>query len=453
MGDVEGTARLVGRPLNETDTTQGGIVSASGSSPRILYVTPYLFHKANGAQVRSLSVLRALQQTATVEVVSLNDQYATDDLILEPGHELSVAYTFDVERQSNKGLIESIRRVLDPRSDYPNGRGVGNEAMRKILDVFSEFDLIWFSGLQSADMFPNAAWPCSVVDIDDVPSTYQRVSFQVGDGLRERLVALRRLFAWKRRERLLGDRFSVLTVCSEEDRQYLRSMGIRASIDIIPNGFEKPRSEPARSPSIPPRIGFIGHFSHFPNVDGIHWFVKECWPAIKREVPDARLRVAGPGSDGPLKPSGPDVEGLGWVANPAEEIKTWSLMVVPIRVGAGTRVKIAQGFSLKCPIVSTLLGAHGYKARDGNEMYLADSAQAFSSACIKAIREPEKAAQMAERAWHDFLAKWTWDAIGPLVRAAAEDCLRLNPREPMRDRNQPTKSACSDAGCLRVGGR
>ena len=81
---------------------------------------------------------------------------------------------------------------------------------------------------------------------------------------------------------------------------------------------------------------------------------------------------------------------------------------------AGTRIKIAHGFSQKCPIVSTSLGAYGYELADGREIYLADSAEAFANACIRTIREPDKAAQMAERAWRQFLEKWTWDSIRPL---------------------------------------
>jgi glycosyltransferase involved in cell wall biosynthesis len=105
-------------------------------------------------------------------------------------------------------------------------------------------------------------------------------------------------------------------------------------------------------------------------------------------------------------------------------------MVVPIRMGAGTRVKIVHGFSRKCPIVSTSLGAHGYDVADGRELYLADSPEQFSSACIKAVREPKQAAEMADRAWREFLEKWTWEAVRPRVWAAAEDCLRSSPESP-----------------------
>jgi glycosyltransferase involved in cell wall biosynthesis len=391
---------------------------------RILYVTRYWPHNAAiGSEVRAHNVLRALQHIGTVEVVMLDDGTEPDP-IPATHREFNVAYALEVTERPNKGLTEKLRWTLDPTRPYPYGCGVDNEAMRRVVRSLKEFDLIWFFKLRSPDMFPGGAWPCSVVDIDDVPSTYERATMHVDSGVRERLSARRRVFAWRRRERLLGDRFTVLAVCSEEDSRYLRNLGVKAPIHVIPNGFDRPSLEPVRRPAAPPRVGFIGTFDYFPNSEGIHWFVNKCWQRIKQEVPDVRLRLVGRGSDGPLKPVGPEIDGLGWLANPSDEIRTWSVMVVPIRVGAGTRVKIAQGFSDKCPIVSTTLGANGYGAVDGNEMFLADSAEAFSDDCIKVIRQPERAAQMAERAWRHFLEKWTWDTICPLVWTAAEDCLQ-----------------------------
>jgi glycosyltransferase involved in cell wall biosynthesis len=153
--------------------------------------------------------------------------------------------------------------------------------------------------------------------------------------------------------------------------------------------------------------------------------VKDCWPLIKRDVPDARLRIIGKGSETDLKPGGPDIDGLGWVSDMIDEFASWSLMIVPIRLGAGTRVKIAQAFSLKCPVVSTSFGAYGYDVDDKVELLLADTATTFAQACVRTIREPNEANEMANRAWGRFLRQWTWDAIAPRVRAAAEDCLRL----------------------------
>jgi polysaccharide biosynthesis protein PslH len=401
------------------------------NQPRILYVTPvWPGHAATGVHVRAVNVLRALREIGTVETVFLDQQHADVASSSRPGYEAGPTYTFPVSVKGKSGFADKLRWTLDPNASYPHGWRAGQELTDRIHRILPRFDLVWFFKLRSPDAFPNTVWPRSVLDIDDLESRYESSRQQADAGITERLLTVRRQFAWKRREKLFGKRFTVLTVCSDDDRQYLANLGVRVPIHVIPNGFERPSSEPIRNPASPPRIGFIGPLDYFPNRDAIRWFVKECWPHIKRELPDARLRLAGPGTDGPLKPAGADVDGLGWLENLPDEISTWSLMVVPIRVGGGTRIKIALGFSQKCPIVSTSLGAFGYQVQSGNELYLADSAEAFSGACVTAIREPQSAEQMAERAWCQYLKKWTWEAIHPLVWAAAEDCMKRTNRTP-----------------------
>jgi glycosyltransferase involved in cell wall biosynthesis len=149
---------------------------------------------------------------------------------------------------------------------------------------------------------------------------------------------------------------------------------------------------------------------------------------IKRDVPDARLRLVGKNTDGALRPNAPDIEALGYLTDPVDEIATWSAMIVPINHGAGTRIKIADAFSRKCPVVSTHLGAYGYDVQNGRELLLADDPRQFAAACVALMRDRSAGEAISERAYKAFLKKWTWDAIAPRVWAAAEDALRLGSR-------------------------
>jgi hypothetical protein len=374
----------------------------------------------SGGEVRCLNVLRALKEMGTVEVLHLKDKSTSS----KSEGKFTIAYTLEVKERAKRGFVEQLRWTIDPKVSYPRGCGVEEGTLGRVTRSLKEFDLIWFSDLRSSDMFPYATWRRSVGDVGDLPSMYERATLKMGAEPREWFQSLRRMYAWRRREKLLGEQFTVLTVCSEEDRQYLRRLRVGGSIHVIANGFERPQLEPVRRPVVPPRVGFIGLFDYFPNRDGIQWFLNRCWPRIKVELPGARLRLAGQDSTGFLNCFSGDIDRLGWLEDPSDEMMTWSVMVVPIRLGAGTRVKIAHGFSLKVPIVSTSLGAYGYGVVDERQIYLADSVEAFSKSCILAIREPEKARLVAERAWSEFIEKWTWDSIRPLVWAAAEDCLR-----------------------------
>jgi glycosyltransferase involved in cell wall biosynthesis len=200
-------------------------------------------------------------------------------------------------------------------------------------------------------------------------------------------------------------------------------------VHVIPNGFARPRETPHYAPTAnPPRLGFIGLYSYPPNFDGVQWFLNAVWPSVRQAVPGVRFRLVGKGTDGPQQPVAPNVDALGWLDDPAEEIASWSAMVIPIRIGGGTRIKLVDAFSRKCPVVSTRFGAYGYPVQSAKEVLLADDPDIFASACAHLIRHPELGTRLAETAWQEYLRHWTWEAIAPKVWAAAEDCLRRSGR-------------------------
>jgi len=388
-------------------------------------VTPFWHDSSSASEVRSAQIQNALEQIGHVATLVLDDADDVPCNATSVASELKNVPRLRVRSQPPHNVRAKLNWIFNSRSQWPHGVAAERGALDRLLEMQKAFDLIWFFKFRSANFFPRWNWPSSVVDIDDVPSTFEKSVLRTTRSVSKRVSTSVRVWSWRRREKLIGERFSVITVCSEEDKQYLRNLGVDAPIHVVANGFNQPNVPPTRTPSNPPRIGFIGVFDHGPNLEGIRWFVKECWPRIKTQVPDARLRLVGRFSDGPLKPEGIDIDALGWMADPTSEIGTWSSMIVPVHLGAGTRGKIAHAFSLKCPVVSTPLGAHGYDAHDGVEMFLADSGDAFAEACVRTVRQPVLAAAVAERAWQRFLERWTWDAIRPHVWAAVDQCLRM----------------------------
>jgi glycosyltransferase involved in cell wall biosynthesis len=395
-------------------------------STRILYLSAYWPRSQPlcGGEWRALGVGRALRHLGDLQTIVVRSGAGEEMRNNHITNGLDVTDSIESQPRFRRGLSGKVRWAVDPRTPYPYGCGVDAEANASVFRSINDSDLVWFGNFRTPNLFENWVWPKSVLDVDDLPSCFEGSMLPAPTGLRDSFVRTVRVHSWKRRERALGERFTVLATCSESDRAYLRKIGCRAPVHVIPNGFDQPTGEPVRRPVTPPRIGFVGPFEHPPNLDGIRWFVKECWPLIKREIGDAQLRIVGKGSEGELKPVGPDIDGLGWVPDLANEMASWSLKIVPIRSGAGTRIKLAQAFSAKCPVVSTSFGAYGYNVRNGVDILLADSADLFAQACIRVVRNPLEAAAIANRAWEEFLRKWTWDAIAPRVWAAAEECLR-----------------------------
>lgn len=396
--------------------------------PRILYLSPCWPHApTHGGQLRALHIGRALREVADVRLLTVAADAADEQTRRLTREEFDLRGEIPATPLPVHSWRQRIGRALNPRQPHASGLVAPAASAGLLAPLLADTDLVWFGRLRSASVFERWNWPRSVVDIDDLPSAQAEAEALSSPGAGRLLAALLRRWIALRRERLLPERFTVLAVTSEQDRSGLPS---RAAVHVIPNGFERPCLEPHRRPSVPPRLGFIGLLAHEPNREGLAWFCGKCWPEIRARLPGVRLRIVGAGSDGPARPPAPDVDGLGWLANPAPEIATWSALVVPIRTGGGTRIKILDGFSRMCPVVSTTFGARGHDVAHGQELLLADSARSFVQACVQVALDPVGATAMADRAWRRFLHEWTWDAISPRVWGAVEDCLRRSGRVP-----------------------
>jgi GT2 family glycosyltransferase len=200
-----------------------------------------------------------------------------------------------------------------------------------------------------------------------------------------------------------------IQVCSRDNRDYIASFlpalkdriddGYRAGIETSLYDFQPRGREPFT-------LLFLGSFRHLPNQEALIWFLREVFPKVRAEEPRARLVVIG--SDPPPRHSLPEAEAIdlvGFVEDVREPLKRYSLFVCPILSGSGVRVKLLEAFAAGIPVVSTRLGAEGLADKDGDICALADDASAFAAHIVTLLRDPESAAQLAERARTEVVAK------------------------------------------------
>jgi len=133
--------------------------------------------------------------------------------------------------------------------------------------------------------------------------------------------------------------------CSRADKQFL---GGGEQLYVIPNGFVGPDERSKHKQPGDYRLGFIGELGYGPNSDGLDWFGQQVWPLVRQKIPEARLRVVGRVPESASFLNYPGFEPLGFVPEVSKEFSTWSGMIVPMRYGGGTRIKIIEAFSRSC---------------------------------------------------------------------------------------------------------
>lgn len=391
-------------------------------APKILCLTQHdLDGPETGAALRARNVFKLLARLGEVRVAlaSFHQSPGAHPNGTCGGFELLRALRF--QRTPRISLAARLRHQLDPRFMNLNWIEAQAEDRAWLEQAVAEHDLVWVHSLDLANYFGRWHWPRAVLDIDDIPSEYSRSRQRVASGLGEKIHWARDAAVCRRHEKMIRERFEAVCVCSETDQQVL---GWPEKTFVVPNGFEPSPVEIVRTPGRPPRLGFIGNIGYEPNREGAWWFVKNVWPLIRKKNPDARLRVAGAEGEQQNWPAGQGIEALGRVADVAGEMATWNLTVVPIHIGGGTRVKMAEAFSRRCPVVATPLGAYGYAVADGRDLFIADAPVDFADKCLRLLDDDALGRTLAESAWQKFLKQWTWEAQAGRVAAAANHVLK-----------------------------
>jgi glycosyltransferase involved in cell wall biosynthesis len=227
-------------------------------------------------------------------------------------------------------------------------------------------------------------------------------------------------------------RFDRVYVCSEQDKAELQRRS-RAEVSILPNAVHAPGPVPPRTEVRPFTFLFIGTLSYYPNEDALTYFCGDIAPLIRQAAPRPfRLNVVGRGGTDAIRRLShiPEVRIVGEVADVAPVYREADAVIVPLRAGGGTRIKILEAFSHRRPVVSTSIGLEGIEARHAEHVLVADTAQTFAASCLELMTDRGSAGRMAERAFSLFTHAYSFQAV---VRAL-DPCPTLV-RTPQQPRN------------------
>jgi glycosyltransferase involved in cell wall biosynthesis len=365
-----------------------------------------------GAHHRILNIGRQLKKCGKVTMVYVGNTVPLDaleatkkqfgDIIVMPAIQCKLP-----------PLLEKLRHKFKFHWPWYHADKVSVGDRNRFFKLCDEHDVTWFHTLAAVDVFGRYRFSKSVMDLDDLNEVKFRLKSSNDKGLR--LWAANRLliYKWARREKKALRRFDQLAVCSEEDRKHLGNL---SHINILPNGLETPSLKPKWQARTQLRLGFIGQLDYGPNKLGLKWFGETIWPNILKQLPKARLRIIGriPADDSFLHY--PGFEPLGFLDDTSTEFDTWSAMVVPLRFGGGTRLKIVDAFSKMCPVVSTSIGAYGLEVTDNTDIIIQDDPDWFAQSCIKLLNDSNSGKHLAEAGWDLFCTKYTWDIIGKPIK-------------------------------------
>ncbi len=386
---------------------------------RILWVkADKLLPVQNGGNIRTYHVLRYLSARHELTFYSYYGGSPDPDYERELQRQIPGAVAVCTGKPELAGMARGIDYVghLSSGAPYAVSRFAHPEVRKQLQSWFCErrFDVAVCDFLDAAINFPGNLNIPSILFQHNVESEIWRRHAATADNPVKKMMYGMEFRKMLRYERAAVCKFQHVIAVSENDRSLMTKWVDADHVTVVPTGVDLAEYRPAQvaTDSSAPLITFVGAMDWEPNIDGVEYFCGEVWPLIKAEVPQARFRVVGRNPDRRVQKWASDsIEITGRVPSVVEHLHQSSVVIVPLRIGGGTRLKIYEAMAAAKAVVSTTIGAEGLDVHHGRDIVLADGSVAFSQAVVNLLQDRELRRRY-EIAAAETAARYDWPAIG-----------------------------------------
>ena len=359
---------------------------------KILWVKPgKLLPLETGGKLRTYNILRHLSKGHDVTYLSyyggIRDQQYEEAIAQHLPGAVTVHAAFP-DTTGYARYLDYARRLPEP-TPYSVRKFTASHVQRILADWIPRrrFDVAVCDFLASTPNFPRDLATPTVLFQHNVESLLWRRRARFEEKRLDRLASKIEYAKMARYEPAQARRFHHILAVSEQDRQAMAEMVDPARITVIPTGVDlatfryDPRVQPQTS-----LVVFAGSMDWPPNIDGVEYFCRDIWPQVLARVPHARFRIVGRDPHIRVqKLASPSVEVTGTVPSIVEHLHEAAVLVVPLRIGGGTRIKIYEGMAMGKATVSTPLGAEGLDIRHGHDILLANDPLQFAEHVVSLL--------------------------------------------------------------------
>lgn len=234
----------------------------------------------------------------------------------------------------------------------------------------------------------------------------------------------------KQFERWAFSRASYVVAVSKQDASLAAKDFDARRAYVVENGVDMSSFRSSGSPRVPDRLLFVGSLDWRPNLDGVVQFIEQTLGRIRASRPNAEFHIVGRRPPEWLRELAHRTAGVVLHAD-VEDVRPHfdasQLMVVPLRIGGGSRLKILEAAAMRLPVASTRIGAEGLEFIPGQHYLAANSIAELTAPIIDALENPDRLIPMAESAFAVAEEKYDWDVIADKLDVAWQHAVQSAP--------------------------
>jgi sugar transferase (PEP-CTERM/EpsH1 system associated) len=406
----------------------------------ILLLTPQLpYPPHQGTSLRNWHILRGLAERHTVSLLS----FAETDPAHIPAPLAALCARVETvpapQRTTAQRLAHLLRRGSPDMAQRLASDALATALQRRLAT--EPPDIVQIEGLEMAHTIPTIrahSRAAVVLDCHNAETELQRRAYQTDTRQPRRWAAaaysriqIGRLAEYERWA--LGAVDGAVAV-SKADAAQLESLRVQSerAIHVVPNSIDVTEYALGHTTARAEQrfdLVFSGKMDYRPNVDAVLWFADAVWPGLRRARPDITWAIVGQRPHAQLDRlrTVPGITLTGRVEQVQPYLAGAKVIIMPLRIGSGTRLKLIEGMAGAKAIVSTALGAEGFPVRDGEQLLLAETPDDWSAA-IQRLLDDASLRRTLGAAARDFAQAYDWRVVVPRFDVLYDDLLRRDNR-------------------------
>jgi len=386
---------------------------------KILMLTPYLpYPPSSGGQVRSYNLIKNLAKDHQITLFSLIKDDEEKKYIKELEKYCRLVKVF--KRSEKPWTLKNILRTgfsLYPFLVIRNLAAREKQAVEKELKA-DKYDLIHAETFYVMPHLPETSIPIVLTDQTIEYQVYQHFvknfwfwplkPFLYFDVLKLRF--------W---EKKFWQKANKVIAVSQSDRKKMLSLDPKLDVGVVPNGAGEdlmalwPKKTDSKSEV---KILFQANFLWLQNTEAALFLVKEIFPLIKKEIPEAICQIVGQKAEEKLKQinqegvkiidlENDDIEGV------KKAYREASVFLSPLSGPGGTRLKILGAMAAGVPIVTSPVGIEGIDAQDGVQVLIRKNPKDLAKAVVKILKDKNFYQKITKEARLLVEKKYSYQAV------------------------------------------
>ena len=383
----------------------------------ILFLAPRVpWPLDTGGKIRTYHMLKGLARYHSVVLVAFWDNAMEREgsrNMLELGVEVEL-----VERSIGY-QAQAVDTILGATTTMPiTMRRYERAAMRaRIREVRlrKRIDIVHCDHLHMAQYGGLVGAPFSIDEHNIESVILRRAAENEGEPILKRMAYWQQYLLLRHYEGRMAEKAWACLVTSEEDRRELTYISKQRNVRVVPNGVDLAYfGDPNVRVQAEGHLCFVGSMDWQPNEDAVLWFHTEILPEIRYVFPRLPFYIVGRNPSKRVRALGendPATIVTGTVADVRPYLKGALALVVPIRVGGGTRLKIPEAFAARVPVISTRVGAEGILAEPERHFLAAETPKEFAVQVRRLATDEALRKSLIEAAAELVNARYGWEAI------------------------------------------